>query len=142
MYRRESRRMLDRRVTRPNAVFCRLPNIVPISFERDTSERLIPLIHWPPRNQPQKYQGETYSQGPKELEYDAQPSTCPVCGSMDTVGFRPLRWPSLVISTNIRGSVVPIGKVYRCRAARREVVSSTWIPVDCMHVFVYQFIKS
>jgi hypothetical protein len=55
MYRRKGRRMLGRRVTRPNTVLCRLPKIVPISFERDTSERLIPLIHCPPRNQPQKY---------------------------------------------------------------------------------------
>jgi hypothetical protein len=49
---------------------------------------------------------------------------------MFMVGFWPLCWPSLVMSTNMRGWFVPAGKVYLWRAVRRVEVSSTRMPVD------------
>ena len=68
--------------------------------------------------------------GLKEPANDAPPSTCPVCGLIVMRGFEPLCCPSLVMSTNIRGWAVPMGKVYLCNAVRRVVVSSTRTPVD------------
>jgi len=45
------------------------------------------------------------------------------------------------MSTNIRGCVVPAGKVYLCRAVRRVDVSSTRMPVDCKRYALNHYLE-
>lgn len=66
-----------------------------------------------------------YLPGPNDAANDAPPTTWAVSGSRVISGFVLLPCPSFVISTAIRGFLVPSGNVYLWMAVRRVEVSST-----------------